>query len=75
MVGPPCAREGCRGLVAERHVRAVVVVFEAPVFDEDFGFEEGVEGFHLEQLAAQVPVEGLHVGILPGGLLVRCKRW
>ncbi len=66
MLRAPMAGEGCWGLVAERHVGSVVVVFEAPVLDEDLGFEEGVEGFQLEELASQVPVEGLDVGILPG---------
>jgi len=68
MLRPPPAGELCRGLIPERHVRSVVVVFEAPVLDEDLGLEQGVEGLHLEQLPAQVPVEGLYVGILPGDL-------
>jgi hypothetical protein len=61
----PLAGELCWCLVAEGHVGSVVVVFEAPVIDEDFGFEEGVERFHLEKLAAQVAVKGLDVGVLP----------
>jgi hypothetical protein len=45
---------------------SVVVVLEAPVFDEDFGFEERVEGFQLEVPAPEVSVEGLDVEIRPG---------
>ena len=35
------------GLVVEGLVGSVVVVLEAPVFDEQLGFVEGVEGFHV----------------------------
>jgi hypothetical protein len=31
---------------------SVVVVLESPVVDEQLGFEEGVEAFEVEQLAA-----------------------
>lgn len=45
------------GLVVEGLVGAVVVAFEPPVFDEQLGFVEGVEGFHVEQFSSQVTVE------------------
>ena len=45
---------------------SVVVVLEPPVVDEQLCFEEGVEAFDLEQLAAEVAVAGFNEGILPG---------
>ena len=48
----PSPSEFCRGEVAERLVRPIVVVFVAPVFDEYLGFEEAVEGLELEELAS-----------------------
>ena len=66
MFRPPRAGELRRGQVPKRHVGPVVVVFHPPVVDEHLGLEQGVEGLHLEQLASEVPIEGLHVGILPG---------
>src|ERR1700674_5249644 len=49
----PLVGECCWGLVAEGLVWPVVVVVVSPVFEEDLGFVEGVEG--------------LDVGVLPGG--------
>ena len=65
-MGPPGSGKGGWGLVAERLVGSVVVVFEPPVLEEHFGFVEGVERFEVEELAAEMPVERLDVGILPG---------
>jgi hypothetical protein len=48
-------------------VRAVVVVFVPPVVEEELGFEEGVEGLEVEEFVAEVAVEGLDLGVLPGG--------
>ena len=45
------------GLVVEGLVGAVVVVFQPPVFYEELGFVEGVEGFHVEELSSEVAVE------------------
>ena|SRR5947209_6433645 len=42
-----------------------MVVFEPPVFDEELGFVEGVEGFHVEEFSSEVAVERFGVGILP----------
>jgi hypothetical protein len=47
-------------------VGAVVVVLESPVFEEELGFVECVEAFHVEELAAEVAVERFDVGVLPG---------
>ena len=44
----PSSGELCGGEVVEGLVGSVVVVFEAPVFDEDLCFEEAVEGFEFE---------------------------
>jgi hypothetical protein len=46
-------------------VGSVVVILQAPVFDEELGFVEGVEAFHVEEFASEVAVEGFGVGILP----------
>jgi hypothetical protein len=46
-------------------VGAVVVVLQPPVLDQELGFVEGVEGFHVEQLVSEVAVERFGVGILP----------
>ena len=43
-----------------------MVVLEPPVVEQELGFVETVEGFHVEELAAEVAVEGFDVGILPG---------
>jgi hypothetical protein len=48
-------------------MRSVVVVLEAPVFEQELGFEQCVERLHVEQLVAEVSVEGLDVRVLPGG--------
>ena len=63
----PSSGEFCGGEVAEGLVWSVVVVFEAPVFDEDLGFEEAVEGFEFEEFASEVAVERFDVRVLPGG--------
>jgi hypothetical protein len=57
-------------------VGSVVVVLLLPVVDEDLGFVEGVEGFQVEEFAAEVAVEGLDVRVLPGcsGLDVGDRR-
>ena len=44
----------------------VVVVLLPPVVEEQLRFEQAVEAFHLEQLAAQVAIEGFDERILPG---------
>jgi hypothetical protein len=49
--------ECCWGLVAERLVGPVVVVLVPPVFEEDLGFVEAVEGLEFEQFASEVAVE------------------
>ncbi len=43
-----------------------MVVFLSPVFEEDLGFVEAVEGLQVEELAAEVAVERLDVEVLPG---------
>src|SRR6516165_12523026 len=44
---------------------SVVVVLEAPVVEGELCFEQGVERLQVEQFAAEVPVEGLDVWVLP----------
>ncbi|MFI5054499.1 MAG: hypothetical protein ACHQDE_09075, partial [Acidimicrobiia bacterium] len=43
-----------------------MVVLESPVLEEQLCFEEAVEAFQLEQLSAEVAVEGFDERILPG---------
>ena len=43
-----------------------MVVCVSPVFDEDLGFEEAVEGLEVQQLVAEFAVEGFDVGVLSG---------
>src|SRR6516225_7323116 len=45
---------------------SVVVVLVPPVVEEELGFEQGVERLQVEEFAAEVAVEGLDVGVLPG---------
>jgi hypothetical protein len=44
----PVAGEGCWGLVVEGLVGPLLVVFLAPVFEQDLGFVEAVEGLEVE---------------------------
>ena len=43
-----------------------MVVLLPPVFEEELGLEQGVEGLHVEELVAEVRVERLDVRVLPG---------
>ena len=48
---------------------SVVVVLEPPVVEEQLGFEESVEALEVEQLAAEMAVEGFGLGcpaVAPG---------
>jgi hypothetical protein len=45
---------------------SVVVVLVPPLVEEQLRFEERVEGFEVEQLAAEVAVERFDERILPG---------
>ena len=51
-------------------VGTVLVVVDAPVSDEDLGFEEAVELPEVEQLVAEPAVERLDPGVLPPGARV-----
>ena len=44
-----------------------MVVLVSPVFDQDLGFVEAVGELQVEELAAEVAVEGLDERVLPGG--------
>ena len=55
---------GCE--VAVGAVRSVRVVVDAPVLDEDLGFEQVVELLAVEVLVAEAAVERLDPGVLPG---------
>jgi hypothetical protein len=46
-------------------VRAVGVVVDPPVGDEDLSFEQGVELFDGQQLVAYAAAVGLDPGVLP----------
>src|SRR5258705_389082 len=43
-----------------------MVVLEPSVLEQELRFEQAVEALHLEQLAAEVAVEGFDERILPG---------
>ena len=47
-------------------MRAVGVVLDPPIGDEDLRFKQGVELFDGEQLVAQTAAVGLDPGVLPG---------
>ena len=64
--GGPGLGELGGGEVAVGAVGSVVVVVDAPVLDEDLGFEEAVELPAVEELVAEPAVEGLDPGVLPG---------
>ena len=66
MVGPPLPGERSGAEHPEGGVWTVLVVLGAPVFDEDLGFEEGVELFDGEQLVADARAVGLDPRVLPG---------
>ena len=46
-------------------MRALRVVMSAPLFNDDLRFLEAAEQFAVEQLIAQLAVEGLAVAVLP----------
>lgn len=56
------------GEVAVGAVGSVVVVVDAPVLDEDLGFEEAVEGPAVEELVAEAAVERLDPAFCQGEL-------
>src|SRR4028118_812715 len=59
------ARLGCRRAVAERGVRADLVVVTPPALDHDLGLAQAVKDLAVEQLVAEPGVEALHVPVLP----------
>ncbi len=63
--GDPGLGELVGGEVAVGGVGSVLVVVDAPVADEDLGFEERVELPEVEQLVSEPAVEGLDPGVLP----------
>lgn len=42
------------------------IVLLSPLFDQDFGFLQGVEDLTVEQFIAELAVETLDVAVLPG---------
>lgn len=60
------SREGHGSLVAERAVRALVVVVLAVRLGKHFCFEQIAEECAPKQLVAQLSVEALDVRVLPG---------
>jgi hypothetical protein len=46
-------------------MRALRVVLTAPAFDEDLGFVQRIEEFHVQQLIPQLSIKGLDIPILP----------
>ncbi len=72
--GPPLGVFG-RGETAERRVRPVGVVLDAPRLGENLRFEEGGELLGVQQLAAHPAVEALDEGVLPRRSRARCRSW
>src|SRR5215218_3336510 len=56
---------GRRRAVAERGVRAHLVVVASPALDHDLGLAQAVEDLAVEQLVPQAGAEALHVPVLP----------
>ena len=52
-------------LVAQRAVRALIVVFRAPRFKDNLRIEQAAEEFPAQTLVTQLVVEALDVGVLP----------
>jgi len=65
VLGGPGSGELAGGEVAVGAVGSVVVVVDAPVLDEDLGFEQVVELPAVEELLAEPAVERLDPGVLP----------
>ena len=64
--GGPAGGELGWGEVAVGGVGTVDVVVDAPVLDEDLGFEQVVEVPAVEELVAEPAVEAFDPGVLPG---------
>src|SRR5919112_873160 len=69
---------GCRRAVAERGVRADVVVVPPPALDHDLRLAQAVEDLAVEQLVPELPVERLAVAVTghadPGARVSRHPR-
>jgi len=65
--GSTARGEFAGGLVAEATVDSNCVVLDTPLFDEVPSFSQPREDFAVEKLVTKATVEGLDVGILPGG--------
>lgn len=63
-----CRHDGqrFRRAIAERTVRADVVVVMAPLFDQDLCFLEAVEDFLIRAFVTQFAIERFAVTVLPG---------
>ncbi len=58
-------RRRCRGSVAQRAVWPDSVVLVPPAFDEHLRLRQRVEDLPIQQLVAKLPIEALHVTVLP----------
>src|ERR1044071_938815 len=56
---------GCGRAVAERGVRAHLVVVAPPALDHDLGLAQAVEDLAVQQLVAEPGIEALDEGALP----------
>ncbi len=56
-----------RGLVPQRAVRPVGVIFHPPLFDEHFGFQQRAEDFAVEAFIPELVVEAFDVAVFPRG--------
>ena len=63
----PVGSVGSGGEPGEGLVWSAGVVFGTPVLEHDSGFEEVGEVLGVEAFVSQASVEGLDVGVLPGG--------
>ena len=55
----------CRRSITQRAVRPDGVVVDAPLLDDHLCFSQRVEDLSVQQLIAQLAVEGFAVAILP----------
>lgn len=67
-------REGRRGLIGQRRVRATMVVLILPVGCQHLGLAQIGEQFRVKQFIAQLAVEALGVAVLPGAARLDGQR-
>jgi hypothetical protein len=62
----PCSGALVGAEPATSTVGTVHAVVDSPVFDEDLGFERGIEALAVDELVTESALERLDPGVLPG---------